>query len=149
MLCVKNYRINYTTNAMETYEVPFRVRDYEVDLQGIVNNAVYQNYLEHARHEYLNSCDIDFARLHDEGKDLVVSRIEIDYKLSLKSRDEFKVISSVRKEGHLRIVFDQKILRIPDNKLIIKAVVTGVCLNNERPVKPESVMDIEKLGIRV
>ncbi len=134
---------------MDTYELLFRVRDYEVDLQGIVNNAIYQHYLEHARHEYLFSCDIDFAKLHDEGKDLIVIRIEIDYKHSLRSRDEFKVILSVRKEGHLKIVFDQKIIRIPDEKLIVKAVVTGVCLNKGRPVKPESVMDLEKLGIQV
>ena len=28
------------------YEMEMMVRDYECDMQGIVNNAVYQNYLE-------------------------------------------------------------------------------------------------------
>ncbi|MBU2223338.1 MAG: acyl-CoA thioesterase, partial [Gammaproteobacteria bacterium] len=30
------------------FSVDFKVRDYECDMQGIVNNAVYFNYLEHA-----------------------------------------------------------------------------------------------------
>ncbi len=120
----------------------FCVRDYELDLQGIVNNANYQHYLEHARHEYLCTMNIDFAKLHDEGKDLMVTRVEIDYKYPLKSRDKFKVISLMHKEGNLRIVFDQHILRIPDGKVIIKARVIGVCLLNGRPTKPESVIDL-------
>ena len=120
----------------------FDVRDYEIDLQGIVNNANYQHYLEHARHDFLCSMNIDFAKLHDEGKDLIVSRIEIDYKHPLKSRDKFKVISSVHKEGNLRIVFDQLILRLPDEKVVVNAKVIGVCVHNGKLVKPETVIDL-------
>jgi acyl-ACP thioesterase len=34
-----------------SFRLEFSVRDYECDLQGVVNNAVYQHYLEYARHE--------------------------------------------------------------------------------------------------
>ena len=54
-----------------------KVRDYECDLQGVVNNAVYQNYLEHARHEFLLSRGIDFSALAREGINLVVIRAEL------------------------------------------------------------------------
>jgi acyl-CoA thioester hydrolase len=132
---------------MDDYYLEFVVRDYEVDLQGIVNNAVYQHYLEHARHVYLASKGIDFAKLHDEGKDLIVSRIEIDYKSPLRSMDKFKVTLKVLKEGNLKVIFEQNILRIPDDKLIVKAKVTGVCLRNGKPVKPEDIIDVSQLGI--
>ena len=34
------------------YELKMKVRDYECDLQGIVNNANYQHYLEHTPVSY-------------------------------------------------------------------------------------------------
>lgn len=55
------------------YELKMKVRDYECDLQGIVNNANYQHYLEHTRHEFLTSVGISFAKLHEEGVDPVVA----------------------------------------------------------------------------
>ena len=57
------------------YELKMKVRDYECDLQGIVNNANYQHYLEHTRHEFLLAHDISFSRLHEQGTDAVVARI--------------------------------------------------------------------------
>ena len=44
------------------YELEMKVRDYECDLQGIVNNANYQHYLEHTRHEFLTSVGITIAK---------------------------------------------------------------------------------------
>ena len=128
------------SNKEYIYEIELSVRDYECDLQGIVNNANYQHYLEHARHEYLLSKEIDFAKLHKEGTDLVVSRIEIDYKTPLKSRDKFVVKLNVRKEGRLRIIFDQDIYRLSDNKIVVQGKVTGVCLHNGRPKDPEELI---------
>ena len=129
------------------FELEFIVRDYELDLQGIVNNSVYQNYLEHARHEYLITKNIDFAKLHDEGKDLIVSKVEINYKSPLKSRDRFIVTLKLYKEGYLRLVFEQSIYRLPDKKLVVTAKITGVCLFKGRPVKPEDILDLSLLEI--
>lgn len=121
------------------YELIFTVRDYECDLQGIVNNAVYLNYLEHTRHQYLLNKKIDFAKLHNEGIDLVVSRIEIDYKYSLTSDDKFVVKVNTYKEGNLRLVFEQDIYKLPDNKHVVHAKVIGVGLNKGRPMKIETI----------
>lgn len=129
----------------EIFEVEFIVRDYECDLQAVVNNANYQHYLEHARHEYLISKGINFVDLHNEGIDLIVTRVEIDYKFPLRSRDRFIVKTDIEREGNARLVFIQEISRIPDNKLIVKARVTGVATKNGRPVPPGKI--VEQLGL--
>ena len=111
------------------FEEKFKVRDYECDLQGIVNNANYQHYTEHARHEFLLSRNISFAELHNKGIDAVVARISIDYKKSLKSGDEFVCRLYVEKEG-IKYVFYQDIYRLSDNALCAKAKVESVCVIN-------------------
>ena len=85
---IKKVRQNLDKKAfMEKYiyELKMKVRDYECDLQGIVNNANYQHYLEHTRHEFLISAGADFAKLHTEGIDPVVARISMAFKTPLKS----------------------------------------------------------------
>jgi len=127
------------SEASYQYELDFVVRDYECDLQGIVNNAVYLNYFEHARHTFLISKNIDFARLHAEGIDVVVSRIEVDYKFSLTSGDMFVVRLNIHREGQLRLVFNQDIFKLPENKLVARAKVIGVGLKCGRPIRLEEV----------
>ena len=56
-----------------------KVRDYEIDSQGIVNNANYLHYLEHTRHEFCQEAGVSFRDMQARGVDPVVSRIEIDY----------------------------------------------------------------------
>lgn len=113
------------------FELPMKVRDYECDLQGIVNNANYQHYIEHTRHEFLLSAGISFADLHQEGIDPVVARLSMAFKTPLKSGDEFVSKLWLKKEG-IKYVFYQDIYRLPDEKVVIKATVETVCLVNGR-----------------
>jgi acyl-CoA thioester hydrolase len=128
-----------------SFSLEFSVRDYECDLQGIVNNATYQNYLEHARHEFMVSKGISFAKLHQEGIDLIVTRVEIDYKFPLKSHDKFVVKINIRRQGNLRLIFEQDIFRVPDEKLIVHAVATGVATKGGKPVSPGSIVALLEL----
>jgi len=110
---------------MYIYELELKVRDYECDIQGVVNNSVYQNYLEHTRHEFLEENNISFAELHGRGIDAMVSSIEIAYKTPLRPGDSFISKLYVSKEG-VRYIFNQVIYRKSDNKLAIKAKVHAV-----------------------
>lgn len=113
------------------YELKMKVRDYECDLQGIVNNANYQHYIEHTRHEFLSATGISFAQLHTEGIDPVVARLNMAFKTPLTSGDEFVSKLYLKKEG-IKYVFYQDIFRLPDMKVVIKATVETVCVVHGR-----------------
>lgn len=113
------------------FELNMKVRDYECDMQGIVNNAIYQHYLEHTRHEFITTLGINFAELHGQGLDPVVARITIAYKTPLRSGEDFVSKLYVEKEG-LKYIFNQDIYRLSDNKLSVKSKVEVVCLTHGR-----------------
>lgn len=113
------------------------VRDYECDIQGIVNNGVYQNYLEHVRHIFLKSIGVDFADYTRRGIILVVVRAELDYKHPLSPGDRFAVRVNLVRESKLRFAFHQEIVRLPDNKPVLSAKIVGTALNERgRPHLP-------------
>ena len=127
------------------YQISMKVRDYECDIQGVVNNGVYFNYLEHARHEFLLSRGLDFAALARQKVNLVVTRAELDYKSSLQSGDEFWVGLNVEQSSKLRFSFFQDIYRSTDNKLALQAVIVGTALNEKgRPFFPDYLIDLFK-----
>lgn len=113
-----------------------KVRDYELDVQGIVNNANYQHYYEVGRHEFLETCNTSFIKARSLGIDPVVSSIHIKYKQSLASLDEFYVTVDLKKEG-IRYFFNQKIIRIPDNIVCSEGIIEVVCTANGRVIKPD------------
>lgn len=113
------------------------VRDYECDIQGIVNNANYQHYLEHARHQFLRSKGVSFAGLHDKGIDVVVAKVEIDYKTPLRPNDEYECTLTVEKQL-IKYVFIQKIFRKADYKLCARAKTSCVAvINGQLAQSPE------------
>lgn len=113
------------------FRLDFEVRDYECDLSGIVNNAVYQHYLEHARHSFMKERGINFAELELHGITLVVTRIEMDFLYPLRSGDKFFVGVNTERISRLRFGFQQDIYRLPDEKRILKSRVIGTALNSD------------------
>ncbi len=113
------------------YETQMEVRDYECDIEGIVNNANYLHYTEHTRHLFLLSTGLSFAEMHRKGVDAVVAKMSLEYKYPLHCDDVFISRLGLRKEG-VRYIFNQDIYRASDNKLCFKSIVTLVCLINGR-----------------
>lgn len=125
------------------FTIEMDVRDYECDMQGIVNNSVYQNYLEHARHQYLKQVGIDFREFTEKGINLVVIRAELDYKSPLTSGDRFAVGLNMVRESALKFAFHQDILRLSDMKAVVKAKITGTALNGRG--RPEIPAELDRL----
>jgi acyl-CoA thioester hydrolase len=113
------------------FRIDLKVRDYECDIQGVVNNAVYQNYLEHARHEFLLTNNIDFAALTNAGIHLMLIRAELDFKDSLKPGNQFYITVELEKQSRIKYAFVQNIYRADDDKLMVQARAIGVALNEK------------------
>lgn len=120
-----------------------KVRDYECDLQGVVNNANYQHYMEHARHEFLETLGVNFGKLHEDGIDAMVAKITIEYKLPLRSGDKFVIGINLQRQG-AKIVFTQDLFRLSDGKLCTKGIVETICLENGRLTRGEIFDEVFK-----
>ncbi len=124
------------------YSLNFKVRDYECDLQSVVNNSVYQNYLEHTRHEFLKTIGLDFGDLSKKNLSPMVYKADITYKTSLHSGDEFISTVNLSRDGALKIIFHQKLYRKNDKKLMLKAKITKVIVRNGKACGSNSYFDV-------
>ena len=113
------------------FETRMEVRDYECDIEGIVNNANYLHYTEHTRHRFLKHAGLSSVEMHEKGVDAVVARMQLAYKTPLRCDDEFISCMNLRKQG-VRYIFTHDIFRANDERLCFHADVELVCLINGR-----------------
>ena len=121
-----------------TYRI--EVRDYEIDAEGIVNNANYLHYLEHTRHEFCNKVGFSFAQMCEKGITPVLSRVEIDYMTPLRSGDVMVSCLNIKRKGP-RFIFYQDVFRESDESPVVKAVVTVVSLKNEKLSRGDEIAE--------
>ncbi|MCM1032184.1 MAG: acyl-CoA thioesterase [Odoribacter sp.] len=119
------------------FELPMKVRDYEVDSEGIVNNAVYLHYLEHTRHEFCEKAGLSFRDMHSRGIDPVLSRVEINYRRPLGLGDKMVSKLAVSRRGPL-FVFIQDIFN-ERGESVVEAVVNVATMVNGRLTRGEEL----------
>lgn len=124
------------------FQLPIKVRDYEVDAEGIVNNANYLHYLELTRHEFCEMAGLSFRQMHQQGIDPVLSRVEIDYKSPLGLGDSMISKLNISRRGPI-FIFEQDIDK-PDGTPVIRAIVSVACLENNRLSRGELLAEAFK-----
>ena len=112
------------------FTLEIAVRDYELDSEDIVNNAVYLHYLEHTRHAFVKREGIPFGSL-TMALVPVVKRLEIEYNTPLTSGDVMLSRLWIQRQG-VRFIFHQDIFKKETGELVVSAVVTIVCMENGR-----------------
>lgn len=133
---------------MKTSEAVFSIaiesRDYECDMEGIVNNGVYQNYYEHARHGYLKKLGLTFSALVEMGVNFVVLRAEVDYLKAIRSDCKLKVeVFEVGEKSPLRIFVKQRIVNETTGEISSKAIFYITAIDKEgRPSFPSKIKAI-------
>lgn len=124
------------------YQLEMKVRDYECDLQGVVNNSNYQRYMEHTRHEFWESFGANFGAMHQAGLDAFVYRVSITYKKPLKSGDKFTSALTCHMKG-ARLVFEQDILFM-DGSVAASGVVEVVAVQDGVTTRGEYFAELLK-----
>jgi acyl-CoA thioester hydrolase len=120
------------------------VRSYECDSYGHVNNAVYLNYLEVARHGYLHDNGVSLPDLRASGYALVVARVAIDYRLPAVTDNVLEIRTVPLRIGRIGGVLSQSILR--GTEVVAEAEVTWVCVDARgRPARLPPAFDGESL----
>ena len=121
-----------------------KVRSYECDSYGHVNNANYLNYLEFARWEFLKDVGFDYSAMLEAGYGIYVARVEIDYKKSAFADDELLIKSWAIKKGAVSGIIAQEIRRGDD--LLVEAKVTWAFVDsNGMPTKIPPHLDVPGL----
>ncbi len=133
---------------MKEFVTTLKVRSYECDIYGHVNNAVYLEYCEVARVAFLEELGYDLQKLKEANLLLPIVRIEIDYKKPLFMNEVFEV--SVKWVGRKTssAVFEQQIRKLPGKELAARALVTWVCTDLRGKPKPIPETLIEPVKAR-
>ena len=115
------------------------VRTYECDSYGHVNNAVYLNYLEYARREFLVAAGFDYKGLIEAGYFIYITHIDIHYKASAVLDDKLFIDVEPIKVKKISGTFRQRVYK-EDGTVCADAEVTWACVTKAaipRPIPAE------------
>ena len=102
-----------------------RVRTYEVDGFGHVNNAVYLNYLEEARSVLLSHLGLAFADFARHGVQLVIAEAHVRYIRPARQGDVLAVAVSCRDARSASLTFDYALTHQATGETIADAWTRG------------------------
>ena len=117
-----------------TYTTNLTVRSYECDSYSHVNNAVYLNYLETARMDYLHQIGFNYKGIVEAGYYLYITHIDIFYKNSAFLDDNLIIETTPVKLGAVSGTFHQTIKK-EDGQICAEADVTWASVKNNAPAR--------------
>ncbi len=116
----------YSYSMEHTFQLT--VRSFECDSYAHVNNAVYLNYLEAARMEFLNDIGFDYDKMRKMGYAIYIARINIEYKAPARTNDVLKIKTVPIKRRKTNGVFRQTVSK--EEQVVADAEVTWVFVND-------------------
>ncbi|BAZ16954.1 hypothetical protein NIES4071_88320 [Calothrix sp. NIES-4071] len=126
---------------MEKFQTLLRVRHYEMDALGHVNNAVYQNYLEQAAIEHSEALGFNFEVYQELGGVFVMRRVEIDYLRPAVASDTLEITTWLEEIRGTRARRRYEIRKQNQNDLLVTAEALWVWVET-KSMRPRPIPDI-------
>ena len=102
------------------HQFTFRVRTYECDAYGHVNNAVYLNYLEYARDRFIEDMGLDYQGLVASGNGIFVAEAKLTFQSPAFPGEELTLTTSPADRGAAWAVLKQN-LTGPGGRPVLEA----------------------------
>mgnify|MGYP002734473439 CR=1 FL=1 len=113
-----------------SFSFPIRVYWEDTDAGGVVYHASYVCFLERARTEWLRSIGVSQYSLREQDDVVFAVRgMQLEYLAPARLDDALTVHVRVAEMGRASLVFDQRIVRQSDGKLLLEAKVRVACLS--------------------
>lgn len=126
---------------MEKFQTLLRVRHYEMDALGHVNNAVYQNYLEQAAIEHSESLGFNFELYQELGGVFVMRRVEIDYLRPAVASDTLEITTWLEEIRGTRARRRYEIRKQHKDDLFVTAEALWVWVDT-KTMRPRPIPDV-------
>jgi acyl-CoA thioester hydrolase len=119
---------------MLTGEIQIRVRYAETDRMGLLHHANYLVYFEQARTELLRATGKSYRDLEDAGFYLVISKLEVKYKLPAHYDDLLTIRTTVTRTSPIRL--EHKYEVFCEGKLLAEGSTTLACVDAAGKLQP-------------
>lgn len=130
----------------DAFGMCFKVSAEDLDGYDHVNNAVYLKWLDKVVWAHTRAVGLDEAACRDLNRGMAVVRHEIDYISAAHLDDEIVVFNWLSSnDGKLRASRIFQILRLKDNKTLLRAKTDYICTNlsNGRPARmPQAFVEL-------
>jgi acyl-CoA thioester hydrolase len=111
------------------HEEAIRVRYCETDKMGVVHHSSYINFFEIGRTEYLRGLGVAYSEIEKTGVRLVVAEINCKYKANAYYDEQILIRTWISELTKVRVCFEYKIHRLPDNKLLVSGKTILACVD--------------------
>jgi acyl-CoA thioester hydrolase len=125
----------------------FRIYYEDTDAGGVVYHARYLGFFERGRTEFFRDRGLSVQQLHDEGSIFPVVRMEIDFRSPARLDDLVRVETELTRAGRTSFVMTQRLVRAIDQKLLVEATVTLVCVSPDMKPKRLPARLLEIAGV--
>jgi len=96
-----------------------RVRYVETDMMGVVHHSNYLRWFEMGRVAFLRKAGVNMLELLDDGIVTPITRVEAQYKHSLRLDDEYEIQTHMSALNRAKMEFTYEVVKIATGEICV------------------------------